>query len=253
MKKVIYQFFVLFFSITQFLSPLFSSFNGERTSENTNPQITPAGYAFAVWGVITLLAFLYGIYQVLPNRKNKILHQSIAKNLVIIYILFSVWLYAAAQNWLIITVFIFVTMFYFLVIVFDEVLKNKDIITKTEKVLLLGQIAIYTGWTTVAIFANTASAIKFYGTSDLGIVGTFWQSIILVGALFNSLYFIYKFQRNIVYLCTILWAFTGVFIGLLANKNVSILVVFAISAIITVFIFGLIPNRYLPKFYKNEQ
>jgi hypothetical protein len=253
MKKTkIPQLCVLLGAILQQISPYFSNFDNNNGSKIANdPIITPAGYAFVIWGVITLLASAYGIYQQLPNRKNAALHQRLAGRLVIIYIFFAVWLFAASNNWLAVTVIIFITMFYFLQHVFIEILKNKKTLTQTENILLLGQIAIYTGWTTVAIFANIASMIKFYGVTDLGIIGNTWQTAILIFALCNSLYFILKSGRNTIYICTILWAFIAVFIGIIENQNTLILATTTISAIITVTIFGFLPNKYLPKFYKN--
>lgn len=99
---------------------------------------------------------------------------------------------------------------------------------------MLGQVAIYTGWSTVAIFANTAALLKFYGLQDTGIGGVVWQSFILIGALANSWYFIKKFKRNPVYIITILWAFTGVFVGLTMYSKVFVLQTVTIIAILVV-------------------
>ena len=222
-------------SITPFISPVFSSFDGNNTANNADIQITPAGYTFAIWGIIILLGVIYGIYQALPNRKNEILHQSIATKLMIVYILFSFWLITAGKNWLILTFIIFVTMFFLLFFTFQQILASKSSLTIYEKIFLEAQVGIYLGWSTVAIFANLGSVLKYYGLSDIGLIGTIWQMILLVFALFNGIFGLYKTKSNYFLLGAILWAFVGVFFGLRNEINTTFLQVVVVLAIIIVF------------------
>ena len=236
-------------SIIQLISPGITTLLGQSVgSPNSDPLITPAGYAFIIWGVITFLAFFYGIYQILPKRDNRELHKDLSVHLIIIYLLFPLWLIAAAENWLLLTVLIFVGMFTQLTVAFQKVLHYDGKLPPIEKVVLLGQLAIYTGWTTVAIFANTASAIKYYGLSDAGTLGIIWQSFILIGALINSVYWLKKFDRNLIYGLTIIWAFTGVLIGLMAYDQTLILQFITGVAILVVLMYMLpIPRQYIER------
>ena len=223
-------------SVTQIISPLFSTFRDNKPEYSTDPQITPAGYTFAIWGVITLLALLYGTYQLLPQRKNRDLHQKLSKGIILVYILFSAWLFAADRDWQIVTLLIFLCMFFTLRVLLEIILKEQQKLNLLEKIILEAQIAIYTGWSTIAIFANIGSVIKFYGFSDLGMTGILWQSILLLAALGNSILGLYKFSANLFYAATILWAFTGVFVGLQDESNVSLLKILAILGIVVVLV-----------------
>lgn len=244
LKKNILKTGVLIFSITQLISPVFSSFNNRANQNNTDPQITPAGYTFSVWGIITILSFLYGVYQILPRRKNENLHISIAPLLIVVYILFSVWLYAAAMNWLIMTVVIFVIMLVLLSLVLDKIFMNAHSLSNVEQVLLKSQVAIYAGWSTVAVFANTGSLLKFYGLEDAGLTGSIWQSVLLFAALVNSIYGLKRFKGNWVYAGTILWAFVGVLAGLSDESEVIFLQVITSLAILVVIILTILINRW---------
>jgi hypothetical protein len=235
-KNILFRSLVLITSMTQIISPVLSTFTGNER-QNTNPQITPAGYTFGIWGVITLLAFMYGIFQILPKRKNEELHLAIAPKLIITYLLFSLWLFAAQKEWLIITVIVFVSMFLILRSIFEKIISHKNNFSLFEKIVLEGQVGLYLGWSTVAIFANLASAIKFYGTADVGIFGVIWQALILSLALINAMFGIYKFQFNYIYIGTILWAFVGIFFGLNDEVSKSILQPIVISLIIILLIF----------------
>jgi hypothetical protein len=216
---------VLITSLTQALSPLLSSLNDESASANsyTNPKITPAGYAFAVWGVITTLSWIYGFYQLRKGLKNESLHLKVAPYLIAIYICFSVWLFAAEYQWLIATVAIFIVMYLLLARVLTFVNAEREQLTTTGKLLLLTQIGIYAGWTAVAIFANIASAVKFYGYSDEGTFGDIWQASLLFLATLNILIGIHLFKGNIAFIATTLWAVVGVYVGLQNEYNPEVL------------------------------
>jgi hypothetical protein len=239
-KELILKVAVFVLSITQLLAPYFSSFSKNQRQNNIDPPITPAGYTFAIWGVITLLGFCYGIYQLLPNRPSAEIHQKAGINLCFVYVLFSVWLFAASHNWLWTTVIVFVVMFGLLFILFQFIQENKQQLTFADRILLEGQVGIYLGWTTIAIFANTASALAFYGIITKGNVGIVIQSVLLFLALLNGVYGSSKTNGNYFLSATILWAFVGVFFGLRQNNNTVVLqtvVIIAIAIFVLYFIY----------------
>lgn len=237
-KELIVRLIVFALSITQILSPVFSSFNDNQRKNNFDPPITPAGYTFAVWGIITLLGLCYGIYQLLPNRPAADLHQKVAKILCMVYILFSVWLFAASKEWLWTTVIIFASMFCLLFMLFQHIQENRQQLTLADKILLEGQVGIYLGWTTIAIFANTASALAYYNILTMNTMGVVIQSVLLILALLNGIYGISKTNGNYFLSVTILWAFLGVFFGLRQYSNTAILQIIVTVAIL-IFVFYL--------------
>jgi hypothetical protein len=202
-------------AFTQAISPALTSFTGR---DGNDPQITPAGYAFAVWGVITTLALVYGVYQAIPANRTHPVFGQVAPYLIATYIGFGVWLWAAQNNYLWITVAVFVVMFGCLLQANRLMGQSGASFTLVQTILLKGQLGIYLGWTSVAIFANLASAIKFTGVSDLGPTGQLWQGLVLLGATINVLYCIYSTGSSPFYTATALWALVGVWFGL---RNVN--------------------------------
>jgi translocator protein len=235
----ILQIGVLIASIIQIISPAFSSFENGSDPNNTDPQFTPAGYTFGIWGVITFLAVCYGVYQLLPNRKNAALHQQLAPKLIVLYLLFAFWILAYTKDWLIVTVITFLGMFFFAYFTFQEILQSKNLLTIYDKIFLEAQIGFYLGWPSIAVFANTGAALKYYGLSDLGTMGIVWQTVLLVAALTNATYILYKVKANYFFAATIVWAFVGIFFGLrgeivdttfLQIVSISALVIFLLAA-----------------------
>ena len=230
-KELILKISVFVLSITQLLSPLLSSFSNNQRTNKFDPPITPAGYTFAVWGIITLLGLCYGVYQLLPNRPAADLHQKVGKLLCVIYVLFSFWLFAASRDWLWITVVIFVVMFGLLFMAFQIIQENTQHLTLADKILLEGQVGIYLGWSTIAIFANTASALSYYGLLTMDNMGMVIQAVLLLLALLNGMYGSSKTNGNYFLSATILWAFVGVYFGLRQYSNTTALQIIVISAI----------------------
>ncbi|WP_204984821.1 hypothetical protein, partial [Escherichia coli] len=53
---------------------------------------TPAGYAFAIWGVIYASTLLYGVLAILPHQLDVRLHDRVAPWLVLLNALGSLWI-----------------------------------------------------------------------------------------------------------------------------------------------------------------
>ncbi len=229
--KSLFYWLVAITAFTQAISPALSSFTGR---DGDDPQITPAGYAFAVWGVITTLALVYGVYQAIPaNRINPVFGQ-VAPYLIATYIGFTAWLWAAQNNYLWVTVAVFVAMFWCLLQANRLVAQSGTDFTLTQTILLKGQLGIYLGWTSVAIFANLASAIKFAGVSDLGATGQLWQGILLLVATANVLYCLYAIGPNAFYVATALWALVGVWFGLRKVDGPTVLQIEVVVAVLVI-------------------
>ena len=236
-KETILKIFVLVSAIIQIISPAFSSFQNGTDPENSDPLFTPANYTFGIWGVITFLAVCYAVYQLLPNRKNEALHQRVAIKLTSLYLLFAFWLLAYTKDWIVVTVFVFLAMLIFAYLSFLQIIKQKYELTLYDKILLEAQIGLYLGWPTIAVFANTGAALKFYGLSDLGTNGIIWQTILLIAALSNAIFILYKVKANYFFVATIIWAFVGIYFGLRGEVDTIFLQIVALAALSIFLIF----------------
>lgn len=200
-----------------------------RLMDNAStPLITPAGYAFSIWGVICAGSVAYALYQLKPAR-NAELYRRIALPAAFVFAGFGAWLYAAEQDWLWGTVLIFLGMGYGLYRVFGPLVRAERAgkLSFPEKAAVYVPFGLYAGWATVAIFANVAALIKFSGVSDVGMWGTVWQALILIAALGTSLWLIRRTQAATPYTVAILWAFVAVIVGTRESAAPLILTLFA--------------------------
>jgi translocator protein len=69
---------------------------GRTTAEVSNSYptlITPAGYVFAIWGIIYVLLSIFLVYQALPNKKNNPFQKQISGLFILSSFLNVVWLF----------------------------------------------------------------------------------------------------------------------------------------------------------------
>lgn len=190
----------------------------------TDPIITPAEYAFSIWAVITFGSVCYGIYQVLPTRRNSALYDKIAPYTIATFIGFSAWLYAAQQDWLFTTVAILTVMNIFLwKSLFDiSRVSQQKRLSLSEEVIVHGSLGLYAGWTTIAVFANLASTLALRGFVSPLEIG--WQALVLVVTLITALWGIRVMKYSFTYILAILWAFISITIGSIQNDLSSTLI-----------------------------
>ena len=134
--------------------------NGFTKNDAATPPIVPAGGAFVIWGVIYAGAIAYAIYQALPRNKENALLRRVGFYTASAYIGTTAWVLAAqvGLSWL--TVICFVWILMSLLGAFFYFFSRQDTFNTLEKWLVVLPLSIYTGWTTVALIANVATALS---------------------------------------------------------------------------------------------
>lgn len=219
MKKL-----VLALALLQPVASYFSTIGNARFMDQANnPLITPASYAFSIWGLITLGCVVYAVYQLLPGRRNAALYDRIAPYAAGVFAGFSIWLNAAEQDWLWGTVAIFLAMGYCLAHLYPHLVRAafEKKFSLVETIGTYGTFGLYAGWTTVAIFANVAAALKFSGVADTGTAGILWQAAILVAAVGTAIALLLRLKGSVPYAAAMLWGFVAIVIGTLERGNVA--------------------------------
>jgi hypothetical protein len=224
MKDRLAQWILLFLAIQQILVPALPIVRNEPmlNEQTANPQITPAGYTFSIWGLITLLSLCYAIYQILPSQREKPWAKDLAWPLAGVYTTFTLWLAAAILDLTWGTLFIFGAMYFLLFVAMSRIQQYRSSFNVFQQVLIHGQIGIYFGWASIAIFANLAANLKEAGLRDDDQMGLYWQAAILIIAAINALYNLYRFG-GWPYPATVIWALVGAYFGVIRFSNTELL------------------------------
>ncbi len=219
-------------------SPIITWLFGDFLSSGaTNDAlITPSGYAFAIWGLITLLTVVTCVAVVrvglgAPWERRILVEASV------VFLGFSTWLIVAAQNWLWLSVAVFAVMVGALVDVLRLLVRRAGDLTCPPWLRRLATLTfgLYLGWSSVAVFVNVAAAsIESGASAD----GTGWQAIILVAATATAIWLTAYLRGALGYVAAVLWALIAVTIGA-AHRGSPVLVAAAAAAAVLVAVVAL--------------
>lgn len=127
-----------------------------------------------------------------------------------------------------------------------------ELSSPVDSFITFGSFALYYGWTTVAVFANLASALQYYGWPVTGLLGLTWQALILLTALVVSLFLLRETNYSIPYFLTLLWAFISITAGTISAGKEAI-PLFILSTISTIYLLfkGIRSSTFLISFKSN--
>lgn len=195
--------------------------NGVGTGEvsDSYPNLfAPAGYTFAIWGLIYLLLSGYVLYQLgffrtdnnsarleLINKINPyFILSSIANTLWI----FSWHYYNIGLSMLFMIVILLCLIIINIEINNSELFKNAKL---KDKLLIKLPFSVYYGWITVATIANATTYLVSIGWNGFGISESIWTVLIITVGLIISVANILKYN-DIAYGLVIIWAYVGILV-----------------------------------------
>jgi hypothetical protein len=171
------------FNVQSNIAPI----SGASIGEISNTQfrdvlITPANYAFAIWGLIYLGLFGFGFYQMQTAQRTHPTLRRSSDGLTIASLAQIVWVLLFQMRFFVASggamVVILLALIYS-----DRSLKSAD---KTQRSLpklwVDFPISIYLGWISVATIVNVAIALTAIGWQGGGISPSIWTAILIIVA-----------------------------------------------------------------------
>ena len=192
--------------------------------------ITPAGYAFGLWGVITVLSAVTAV-AIVRYGLGSWWETGILIDVCIVFVGFSVWLLVAAQNWLWISVVVFGVMVGALAHVMRKLIRHRDDLTCPSWVATLTTVTfgLYLGWSSIAWFANVAAAFLDGGWSA---EDWWWQFVVLVLAAASAVGVTLMLRGTVGYAAGVLWAMVAIAIGAAQRGSPVLVSTAAVAAVI---------------------
>lgn len=229
------QALTLILSITQVAAPGLAIVGqvGTPVGEVSNrffSAVTPANYAFIIWGLIYPACVAYGVFQALPVQRSNPLLRRIGWWAVTAFLANSVWIpaFQLEQFWL--SVLIIGAMMASLVGVLREFIAYRRPLSRAETGLALVPLSIFAGWITAATILNITVALKASGWGADLLSPSSWGTLValVVGVLgsFVSL----KSRGNWGYGLTLVWALVGIIVAQ-ASSSVAVAVASGVSIV----------------------
>lgn len=176
-------------------------------------DITPASYAFSIWGVIYTFVGLFCIYQALPSQQSSVLLWEKIGLLFSLSCVFNVlWIIIFVQateaaTW-VSTIFIF-SIFGCLLGAHRRAQcwdpEQREARLWGEVFVIDCMFSLYGGWLNVACVVNVAAAFVASGQKDLGWTSANWTILMLVVAALLNLGMLFR-ANDPLWGCVFVWA-----------------------------------------------
>jgi hypothetical protein len=173
-------------AVTQIAGGYFSRLTGlgepiDRQSARFETPLTPAGYTFAIWGVIFLGCLAYAIYQARPDRPgDRTLRRTgwFTAGAFLGNTFWEIECQLHGMTWLSVGIILFTLVMSGLA--FRELVRVRILLTTGEYWCGLAPVGLLTGWISVATFANISQACQAGGLGSLGLSPNNFAIIMIV-------------------------------------------------------------------------
>jgi benzodiazapine receptor len=216
---------VIAFALTVIVNSLAGSttlIGGKSTAEisDLNPTlITPAGYVFAIWGVIYILLGAFVVYQALPSEKGKDYQERISWLFITSSLLNIAWLFLWQNEILSLSVLVMFLLLASLIAIYLRLNIGKSKAPTREKLAVHLPFSVYLGWITIASIANVAAFLVSINWDGFGINPEIWAVLIIVVALLITLAVIAT-RKDVAFALVIIWALVGIAVNQSSNQNI---------------------------------
>jgi hypothetical protein len=219
---------ILFFILTVVINSIAGSttlIGGKDTASvsNSNPTlITPAGYVFAIWGVIYILLGAFVVYQALPREKGSSYQRKIGWLFVLSSLINIAWIFVWQFESLILSVVLIFALLLSLIAIYLRLNIGRSKVKTGERLAVHLPFSVYLGWITIASIADVAVTLTAYGWNGFGISPETWAIIVVAIALVITMLML-GMHKDIAYALVVIWALVGIGVNHSGNPNVVLL------------------------------
>ncbi len=183
----------------------------ESISDALPSYFTPAGYTFAIWGLIYSALLGFGIYQALPAQRERPFLAKIGWLFALSTVFNIAWLFSWHYGVYLLSILFMVGLLVTLIAIYLRLnIGRRDAsLTMADKLLYQAPFSLYLGWITVATIANIASVTNYWGWNGLGIAQPIWSAIMMSVAVVVAGVLLIN-RRNLAYAGVLVWALFGI-------------------------------------------
>ena len=178
-------------------------------SDSFAALFTPAGYVFAIWGVIYLTLTVFAVYQVLPSQKDNARLDRIGIWFILANLFNGGWIFAWHYLQFPLSLLLMLGLLVSLLVIYLRlgigITQNKP----NERWLVDMPFSIYLGWISVATIANISVVLLDLNWDGFGLTETIWTIIVLIVGTALGLLMALK-RSEVFYTLVLIWAFIGI-------------------------------------------
>jgi benzodiazapine receptor len=186
--------------------------NGQQTGEISDRfqvYFVPAGYVFAIWGLIYLGLIAFGIYQALPAQRANPRLRAIGYWFVASCVANIAWIFLWHYNYFVWTLFAMLGLLICLIIIYQRLGTGLRKSSPAETWCVQIPFSIYLGWISVATIANVTDVLYILKWNGFGLNPQLWAVVMLIIALIVGGLMAWR-RADWAYLLVFVWAFAGI-------------------------------------------
>ncbi|MBP2001634.1 hypothetical protein J2Z69_002679 [Paenibacillus shirakamiensis] len=220
--------------------PLGGRSTGE-ISDMYHTSITPAGYAFSIWGVIYLLLAGFVIYQLLHSQVNRESVQTIGIWFSVSCLFNILWIILWQYLYTELSLLAMAGLLVSLIMIYRRIRAIRGSFTWGEILLVRLPFSIYLSWICVATLVNVAVVLSKNGFSGWGLSNPQWAIIMLTVGAFLAIWVSYS-SKDGIFPLVFVWAYIAIAAEQHETKNVY-LVAGALAIILFIYAIWLLIQR----------
>lgn len=186
-----------------------SSNQGTISDANISP-VTPAGYAFAVWGLIYLASLAYAVYQLLPAQRSRTVHRRTGWWIAGGFATSTIWvpIFGTRTIWL--SQVVILGLVACLAVATWRLTTLAPAENTAERLLFRLPVTFYLGWATLATAAGFGVTFRSLGMPSGGTFVTGVSLALLVLATAASVLVVSRFSAVVGFALTACWALVAI-------------------------------------------
>lgn len=186
--------------------------NGQTTGEISDRfqvYFVPAGYVFAIWGVIYIGWLAFAIYQLLPSQRENPRLRRIGYLFALSSAANAAWLFLWHYEYFAGTVAVMLILLLSLIAIYLRLGIGRARTTAVERWCVDIPFSVYLGWVSVATIANITATLDYLQWDGWGVAPEVWTLIMLAAGIALALAMSLT-RRDMAYILVIIWAYVGI-------------------------------------------
>jgi hypothetical protein len=183
--------------------------------------IIPANYAFAIWGLIYISLFAYGVFQLLPGQRSNLNLRKSGLFLIVACVAQIVWVYLFLARMFLVSIVAMLFILIPLIFIFLQLRKPENPTSRNFKWFAQTPISIYLGWISVATIVNVACGLYSIGWTG---AATLWAIVMVTIATLVAFLMTFRYQDT-AYTWVTVWALIAIAVKHSSNTGLFLVAI----------------------------
>ncbi len=171
--------------------------------------ITPANYAFAIWGLIYVGLIAYGCYQLGPSQRQQATFQRVNKLLIGACVAQMIWILLFTLKFFALSILAMLGILIPLMMIYVTLQIGQQAVPRSRRWYAHYPFSIYLAWISVATVINVASALYAAGWGAWGLTGSAWTVIMVIVSAAIAIAVIWT-RQDAAFILIYLWAYGAI-------------------------------------------